>query len=193
MKKVIATLLMFLFAFSLSFCSKKDRVQTSVKSVGSVAIPSVSPDMVIQNFKFREISQRGVDADFTARRAHYFRAVDFVSFIDVEGVFKGDEVPYHFRLQEAMYDSGIRSLVSTGKVLITASDVFRLTGYGGIFDFERHEASLERDVVLRSGSISVTGEKGVLDFKNENFRLEKVQAFISDLEGFHDELKEVVK
>lgn len=193
MKKVIAALLMLLFPLSLCFCSKNDGAERLAKSAGKLTVPSLSPDMVIQTFEFREISQRGVDVDFTARRANYFRAVDFVSFIDVEGVFKGDGVPYHFELPEAMYDSEIKSLVSTGKVLITASDIFRLTGYGGIFDFERSEASLERNVILRSGALSVTGERGVMNFKEETFRMEKVEASILDLGELEEELKEVVK
>ena len=193
MNKLMPTLLVFFLAFFISFCSKNGGRETSVGGSGGVVIPQTSPDMVIHNFEFREISQKGVDVDFTARRANYFKGVDFVSFEKVEGVFKGDQVPYYFTLPEAVYDIEIKSLVSSGRVLITASDVFRLTGSGGVFDFEHREAILERDVLLKSGTLSVTGERGIMDFKEERFRLERVEAHISDLTELKEELGEVIR
>lgn len=123
----------------------------------------------------------------------YYRSVDFISFEGVEGVFLGDKIPYYFKLPEAMYDSGMKSLISSGDVFITAADVFRLTGVGGVFDFEKKEARLERHVTLRSGTLSVTGERGVMDFTGESFRLERVAATIEDIERLKKELEEVAE
>lgn len=193
MKIFFAFLLTLLCVHLLYSCSRYDEGETSLPGSGAVKIAAITPDMVIDRFDFREISQKGVDVEFGARRAKYYRSVDFISFEDVKGVFQGGEVSYQFMLPEAMYDSGIRSLVSSGNVLITASDVFRLTGTGGVFDFEKREARLESNVTLVSGTLSVIGEEGVMDFIGESLELKKVEATIWDLDRFQEELREVVK
>jgi len=186
-------LLTLLCVHFLCSCSRYDEGETSLPGSGAVRITAITPDMLIDRFDFREISQKGVDVEFGARRAKYYRSVDFISFEDVKGVFQGGKVSYQFMLPEAMYDSGIRSLVSSGNVLITASDVFRLTGTGGVFDFEKREARLDSNVTLVSGTLSVIGEEGVMDFNGETLELKKVEATIWDLDRFQEELEEVVK
>jgi hypothetical protein len=177
MKIFFAVLLTILCAHFLCSCSRYDEGATSLPGSESVRIIAITPDIVIDRFDFREISQKGVDVEFGARRAKYYRSVDFISFEDVKGVFQG----------------GIRSLVSSGNVLITASDVFRLTGTGGVFDFEKREARLDSNVTLVSGTLSVIGEEGVMDFNGETLELQKVEATILDLDRFQEELREVAE
>lgn len=174
-------------------CSLEKKSREHAATDGGTELSSISPDIIIENFKFQEVSLGGVEVEFHAVQANYYQSVDFFTFEEVEGVLSRDATPYYFMLPEAMYDRGMKSLISNGEITITADRLFHLTGMGGIFDFERHEASLDRNVVLQSGSVHVEGERGVLNITDESFRLKKVEATVIDPEGFQKELGEVVK
>jgi hypothetical protein len=193
MKRMFVFITIAVFSLFLHSCSVNIGVEKSSRSGGVAELPGEDADMVISDFKFKEISPAGVEVAFDAARAYYYEGVDLMFFQNVEGNLNENRETFSFYIPEAVYDRDIKALISSEKILIVSDRGYRLSSFGGTFDFVKGEVLLNRNVVFYSSNFRVEGESGVLNMKEDTLTLARVKAIFSDISGLEREIKEVLE
>ncbi len=182
MKRILlCTSLFFLLLFLFS-CTPGQDAANQEKGRGAGVVPGEHPDMVVDDIILSDLSPGGTKVEFAAKRAFYYRSVDLIYFDKIKGKFDRER-EYFFSFPEGVYDRHDKSLVTTEQVDITSEEGLKITGMGGVVDFEENRLILKSDVVVTNGFLRIEGLDGVLDLDTEELRIRKVVTTITNPES----------